>query len=143
MCADGTHHADLPRALDDVDAQHPPEPADDRQQRGVLVPADDASTASALRCASGSGNQEGETRVVGVEGIAVGDSRLQAVHVRTVGRVTGGDSGTETTDWWLDERSGLPLRIGLSSRTSRSILIGNVHYREDADLRLRSMTPLR
>jgi hypothetical protein len=109
----------------------------------VLVPADDASTASALRCASDRGSQEGETRVVGVEGLAVGDSRLQAVHVRSVGRVAGGDSGTETTDWWLDERSGLPLRIGLSSRTSRSILIGEVHYAEDADLRLRSTTPLR
>ena len=109
----------------------------------VLVPADDASTASELRCASDRGSQGGETRVVGVEGLAIGDSRLQAVHVRTVGRVSAGDAGTETTDWWFDERSGLPLRIGLSSRTSRSILIGDVHYQEDADLRLRSTTPLR
>ena len=82
------------------------------------------------------GSQEGETRVVGVEALAIGDSQLQAVHVRTVGRLSGGDAGTETTDWWLDERSGLPLRIGLSSRTSRSIPLGDVHYREDADLRL-------
>jgi hypothetical protein len=85
----------------------------------------------------------GETRLIGVEEIAVAGTRLRAVHVRTAGRVSGGDEGTETTDWWLDERSGLPLRIGLSSRTSRSILIGEVHYREDADLRLRSIKPLR
>jgi hypothetical protein len=111
--------------------------------KSVLVPAQEGSAASALRCGSDSGRQEGETRVVGVEAVAVGGSRLQAVHVRTIGHVMGGDSGTETTDWWLDEHSGLPLRIGVSSRTSRSILIGEVHYREDADLRLRSTTPRR
>ncbi|MGH3028450.1 MAG: hypothetical protein ACRDMW_07835 [Gaiellaceae bacterium] len=110
---------------------------------GVLVPAREGTGASAFRCSSGSGRQEGETKVVGVEEVAVDGSPLRAVHVRTIGHVTGGDEGTETTDWWLDERSGLPLRIGLSSRTSRSILIGEVHYREDANLRLRSTAPLR
>jgi hypothetical protein len=110
----------------------------------VLVSAEQTpSAASTLRCSSESGRQTGETRLVGVEEVAVAGARLRAVHVRTVGRVSGGDEGTETTDWWLDERSGLPLRIGLSSRTSRSILIGKVHYSEDADLRLRSIKPLR
>jgi hypothetical protein len=108
----------------------------------VLVPADE-SNASPLSCRSEHGEQKGDTRVLGVEGVAVGDSRLEAVHVRTEGQVTGGDGGTETTDWWLDERSGLPLRIVLSNRTSRSVLVGKVHYREDADLRLRSTKPLR
>ncbi len=109
----------------------------------VLVPTQEATGASTFRCSSGSGRQEGETRVVGVEEVAVAGSPLRAIHVRTVGRVAGGDSGTETTDWWLDERSGLPLRIGLLNRTSRSILIGEVHYSENADLRLRSTEPLR
>ena len=108
----------------------------------VLVPADDTND-SFLRCRSEHGEQEGETRVLGVEGVAVGTARLAAVHVRTMGRVTGGDSGTETTEWWLDERSGLPLRIVLSNRTSRSTLVGRVHYRENTELRLRSTTPLR
>ena len=57
--------------------------------------------------------------------------------------MTGGDSGTETTDWWLDERSGLPLRIRLLNRTGRKVLIGRVNYSEDVDLRLRSTKPLR
>jgi len=109
----------------------------------VLVPSRAGAGASALRCTSGSGHQAGETRVVGVEKVPVAGSRLRAVHVRTVGKVAGGDSGTEVTDWWLDEQNGLPLRIGLTSRTSRSILVGEVHYREDADLQLRSTTPLR
>jgi hypothetical protein len=110
----------------------------------VLVAAEQPPGAtSTFRCSSESGRQTGETRLIGVEELIVAGKRLRAVHVRTVGRVSGGDEGTETTDWWFDERSGLPLRITLSGRTSRSILIGNVHYREDADLRLRSTIPLR
>jgi hypothetical protein len=109
----------------------------------VLVPAEEKSAASPFRCRSDRGGEDGETEVVGVEQVAVGSARRAGVHVRTVGEVTGGDSGTETTEWWLDEGSGLPLRIKLSNRTSRSVLVGRVHYSEDADLRLRSTKPLR
>jgi hypothetical protein len=110
----------------------------------VLVPAQRAAGGpTAFRCRSDSGRQAGEARVVGIEQVAVAGARLKAVHVRTVARVTGGDSGTETFDWWLDERTGLPLRIAFASRTSRPFLIGDVHYREEAELRLLSTTPLR
>jgi diaminopimelate epimerase len=30
---------------------------------------------------------------------------------------SGGDDGTETVDWWFDESKGLPVEIGLASRT--------------------------
>jgi hypothetical protein len=109
----------------------------------VLVPAEEKSGASPFRCRSDQGREDGETEMLGVEQVAVGSARRAGVHVRTVGQVTGGDSGTETTEWWLDERSGLPLRIRLLNRTGRKILIGRVNYSEDVDLRLRSTKPLR
>jgi hypothetical protein len=110
----------------------------------MLVPAQrTAGATSAFRCRSSRGQEVGHVRVVGIENVVVAGTRLSAVHVRTVGQVTGGDDGTETVDWWLDERSALPLRISLTSRTSRPFLVGDVHYREDADLRLLSATPLR
>ena len=109
----------------------------------VLVPTREDSAARSFRCRSDQGRQDGEARVVGSEQIAVGDARRAGVHVRTVGEVTEGDAGTEATDWWLDAGSGLPLRIRLSNRTSRSVLIGRVQYSEDVDLRLRSTKPLR
>ena len=109
----------------------------------VLVPAEEKSGASPFRCRSDQGRQDGETEMLGVEQVAVGNARRAGVHVRTVGQVTGGDSGTETTDWWLDERSGLPLRIRLLNRTGRKVLIGRVNYSEDVDLLLRSTKPLR
>jgi hypothetical protein len=109
----------------------------------VLVPAEEDFAARSFHCRSDQGRQDGEARVLGSEQVAVGESRRAGVHVRTVGEVTGGDSGTETTDWWLDERSGLPLRIRLLNRTGRKVLIGRVNYSEDVDLRLVSTEPLR
>jgi len=43
----------------------------------------------------------------------------------------------------LATATGLPVRIAFSSRTSRQTLVGRVHYAEDAELRLRSLTPRR
>ena len=69
---------------------------------------------------------------------------MQALHYRTVGRVSGTDRGTETTEWWLAFSGGLPLELVVSNRTSRpEPLIGQAHYREDVTLRLVSTTPLR
>ena len=62
----------------------------------VLVPAEEKSGASPFRCRSDQGRQDGETEMLGVEQVAVGNARRAGVHVRTVGQVTGGDSGTET-----------------------------------------------
>jgi hypothetical protein len=112
--------------------------------RTVLVPSGEATDGtSPFRCRSGRGRETGEVRVLGLQEVSVGGAQLRAVHVQTVATVKGGDHGTERTDWWLDERTGLPLRIALLNRTSRGFFLGNVHYREDADFRLVSTTPLR
>ena len=107
----------------------------------VLRPVEAGS--DSFRCRSERGGETGVLRVVGRSRIDVGGERLQALHVRTAARVTGGDSGTETVDWWLGPDAAVPLRIVLSSRTSRKLFLGRVHYREDADLRLASTEPLR
>ena len=98
----------------------------------VLRPA--AASAS-FRCRSGSGVENGRV-------LLVGQARGE-LHVRTEGRVTGGDRGAETVDWWLARGSAIPTRITLTSRTSRKVFLGRVHYREDVDLRLSSAGPLR
>jgi hypothetical protein len=111
---------------------------------GVLVPASSSpGTAKAFRCRSSRGQEAVRVEVVGLKDIRIAGKTLTAVHVRTVGTVTGGDHGTEVVGWWLDQRTVLPLRIRLESHTSRPLFIGDVHYREDADLRIRSTKPLR
>lgn len=99
--------------------------------------------AGSFRCRSARGGESGQVAVLGPEQVVVGGKAVSTLHVRTVAHVTGGDHGTETADWWLGTRSGLPVRLVLSSRTSRPLFLGQVHYREDADLRLLSTTPRR
>jgi hypothetical protein len=82
-------------------------------------------------------------RSVGIEQLTVGGRRLGALHLREIARVAGGDGGRETTDWWLQPGTGLPLRLALTSRTSRPLKLGRAHYRERADLRLVSTGPRR
>ena len=110
----------------------------------ILLPASEAvGSTSPLHCRSRQAGQAGVARVVGRETITVGGRRLNTVHVRTKAEIAGGDNGDETVDWWLDAASGLPVRIAMTSRTSRKTVIGRVHYAEDVQLRLVSTTPKR
>ena len=95
-------------------------------------------------CRSRRNVETGRTSVVGRAQLDVGGAPVAALRLRTTARVSGGDRGTETVEWWLDARSRLPLELVVTSRTSRpEPLIGRAHYREDATLRLVSATPLR
>jgi hypothetical protein len=110
----------------------------------VLVPGSrESARARTFECRAGRNTETGEARVLGRTTLVVGKNRVRAIHVRTDLQVHGGDSGRETIDWWLDAGTSLPLRIELSSRTSRPMLIGTVHYREDFSLRLLSLAPKR
>src|SRR4029077_461730 len=106
----------------------------------VLLPAHESTVSTRpFHCRSDRGRAAGTARVVGFQTVAVKGTPLNAVHVRTVAHVSGGDQGTETTDWWFDVRNGLVRGIDLESRTGRGLpLVGTVHYREDASLRLLS-----
>ena len=68
---------------------------------------------------------------------------MRAAHVHVVGEIGGHDAGLDTSDWWFDPATALPVRIELTSRSSRKLLIGRVNYREDAQLELVSKTPRR
>ncbi len=96
-----------------------------------------------FRCRSARGQQAGTVRVVGRGSIDVGGKSVSVLHVRTVARISGGDQGSETVDWWLGTASGLPVRVAFTSHTSRKTVVGRVHYTEDADLRLLSLAPRR
>jgi hypothetical protein len=97
-----------------------------------------------FHCRSQHGAETGQASAAGRVQLDVGGKQVRALHVRTTARVSGGDRGTETVEWWLDARSRLPLELVVSSRTSRQEpLIGRASYRENATLRLVSTTPLR
>lgn len=94
-------------------------------------------------CTTGKEREDGHVIPIGRETLTVGGRRVVAEHVRTVSTITGGSSGTETTDWWLDTATALPVRVILKSRSARKTIVGTAHYSEDAELRLASLTPSR
>ncbi len=64
-------------------------------------------------------SETGEIHAIGREQVSVAGHSIPALHVRTVGKVAGGDSGTETTDWWLHPAPACPS--GSRSRARRAV----------------------
>jgi len=110
----------------------------------VLLPSARSARASRpYRCRTSGATQVGTVLAVGRGNVGADGTRRAAIHVRTTAHVLGASHGTETVDWWLDARDALPLRIVLESRTSRKVIVLEVHYREDAVIDRVSATPRR
>lgn len=107
-------------------------------------PAGDRSgTTFAVHCSTGQAHERGPGRVVARETVDVAGRPVSAVHIRTETSFTGDTTGSATYDFWLSRDTGLPLRIGMISRTTNRSLIGDVHYEERVSLRLTSLVPRR
>jgi hypothetical protein len=109
----------------------------------VLEPVEGQSGDRSFRCLSASDHESGRIHVSGRGRLRIGGRSVPSLHVSAVGRVGGRDAGTEKIEWWLEPKSGLPLRLVITSRTSRPLPIGRAHYREDATLQLVSTSPRR
>ena len=95
-------------------------------------------------CSAPDGRERDDGVIVGRSVATIGDTQVEATHVRTVAKVAGDNHGTEVIDWWIAGAVPVPVRIVLSSRTSRHVaVLGTVHYREHAVLRLASLKALR
>ena len=112
--------------------------------RTPFRPAGDRpGTAFTVSCSTGEATEAGVGRVVGRATVDVGGTAVPAVHVRTTTTFSGATTGTAAYDFWLARATGLPVRVGMVSRTTSESLIGDVHYRERVSLRLISLEPRR
>jgi hypothetical protein len=68
---------------------------------------------------------------------------VRTVHVRSQTTFTGPTHGTSADDLWLRVADLLPVRLVTTSRTANPSLVGDVHYVEQASLRLLSLEPRR
>lgn len=75
--------------------------------------------------------------VVDVGPFTVGDERVDAVHLRSTEKLSRAQTGTEVDEWWLDARTGLPLKLTIGS----SLKGGPSDYSERATLVLSTTTP--
>lgn len=113
----------------------------------LLLPAAEAdidpARPRAFTCTNRGARKSGRAVSLGRMTLRIGSTSVEAEHVRTTTVVSGDSQGRETTDWWLDTRTGLPVRVSLDSRTSRKTIVGTAHYTESAELQLASLVPSR
>jgi hypothetical protein len=80
-------------------------------------------------------------RVVATELVDVGGVSQPAVHVRFDDVLSAGSTGTSTSDFWLDPRTGLVLRQRSDAHTSNESVLGRVAFHEEIELLLRAVDP--
>lgn len=107
------------------------------------TPGDRPGPKEQVLCTTPSAKEHETQWVVGRELVRVGGKRVSAVHVRQTSSFGGGTGGASAYDIWLDRKSGVPVRIVMTSHTSNDSPVGRVHYDEDVTLRLMSLRPRR
>jgi len=84
-----------------------------------------------------------DARVVGIEPYELDGRPREAIHERWVDQLSRGSEGTVTTEIWIDQKTGLMLRQHAVTDSRNDSPVGKVVFREDLDLKLRSLVPLR
>jgi hypothetical protein len=108
-----------------------------------------AGTAAIGRCSGGNTADGGKTvitssqEIVGHATMRVGTTSVVTVHLREMDRSSGAQTGDQSTDWWIDVRTGLPVRVVRSYRLNSSSPVGSVTYTEEGHGQLEDMTPTR
>jgi hypothetical protein len=91
---------------------------------------------------SGTTVSVGAHRLIGVEQLDVGGTRVEAFHFRDARTVSEAQKGTEDFDMWFD-RSGLLLKVTQRIEIESSSPLGNVTYTQQSEFSLVSTTPRR
>lgn len=95
-----------------------------------------------FRCLNGSQTLDVASAVVGTEPVTVGGTRVDTVHVNEHDTYGGSDgTGTATTDWWLDTRSGLVVRRVTDLSQEGNSPFGRVKYTENYRIDLLNVSP--
>jgi hypothetical protein len=106
-------------------------------------------TSATGRCSGGNTAEGGKTVIASVEEIVgratlrVGTTSVGTVHLREKDRSSGAQTGEQLTDWWIDARTGLPVRVDRRYRLESPSPVGTVTYTEDGHGQLEDMTPTR
>jgi len=96
-----------------------------------------------VSCTTGDAEERGTAFVVGRERLEVSGTPVATDHVRKKTQFSGEIRGFATHDLWFDEKSGVPVKIVMVSRTTNDSPVGEVTYDEDVTLVLTSLEPRR
>lgn len=95
------------------------------------------------RCTSGDSTASFAGRVVALEELDVGGTRVPVVRVLLRGTLTGSTRGRSDREVWLARSDGLLVQATGDTDTEADTSGGTVRYRETYRLRLQSLTPRR
>lgn len=110
----------------------------------LLPPEADIGSTWTKRCHNADGiDTTRRGRVVGSPTIRVGGKDVRTIHVRYDDIITGASEGTAALDWWVDQRTGLTVRIVQRVDTRNDSPIGRVGFHDEYRLALTSTTPQR
>lgn len=112
---------------------------------GALVLPDDPRPGRTWRgaCRSDDSTFTLAGRVVALEELAVGGTRVPVVRVAISGTLTGSTRGRSDREVWFARANGLLVQAVASTDTDADTAGGTVRYRESYRLRLQSLTPAR
>jgi hypothetical protein len=85
----------------------------------------------------GTTTDAGSVEFLGTDTLTVGDTDVAVVHVRSTDTFGDAQTGTEIDEWWLDARTGLPLKLVIDAKLNSSV--GD--YIEKGTLALTTVTP--
>lgn len=80
---------------------------------------------------------EGTVEVLGLTVLTIGGREVSVVHLRSTDVLTGAQVGREVDEWWIDARTGLPVRLVIDAETTSSV--GD--YREVATIEITDLVP--
>jgi len=106
-----------------------PDPAVGDTRTGSCTGASDTIT--------GVTGDAGSVEVLDLGTLTVGGTEVAVVHLRSTDTFTDAQTGTEVDEWWLDARTGLPLKLVIDAHLKSSL--GD--YIETGTLELTTLTP--
>jgi hypothetical protein len=120
------------------------EHTDYRCTRSPARPAGDRpGTAFVVLCATAGADERGHGIVLGRQRVPVGGLPIETVHIRRASSFTGAIRGASKYDFWFARKRGIPVRVGMVSKTTNDSPVGDVHYEERVTLQLLSLAPRR
>ncbi len=79
--------------------------------------------------------------VLGTETLTIDGQQVEALHLSTLDTLTGAQPGTEQDEWWIDARTGLPLKLVFDVRSTSDSPVGTAVYTDRGQLELTSLRP--
>lgn len=93
------------------------------------------------RCVSGDVTSTTNNRVIGEDEFSIAGARITATRIHLEVQVIGGQQGSSTRDVWISDSGLIVRQISTTDIDTEAPVAGRMHYHEQYEIRLQSLTP--